>query len=58
MEKRTQINFDIRPDIHIRIKTIAAYKRISMNLWLTRIILEALKKEEGEGSTTPSSSGE
>lgn len=44
--KRTQISFDIHPDLHAQIKIAAAIRNISMNLWLTRAIHEALKKEK------------
>lgn len=43
--KRKQMAFDINPALHTEVKTYAAKRNISMNLWIQRAILEALKKE-------------
>jgi predicted HicB family RNase H-like nuclease len=44
--KRTQLSFNINPDIKQAIKIAAAKRNISMNLWLMRAIYIALSKEE------------
>jgi predicted HicB family RNase H-like nuclease len=43
--KRCQIAFDVHPTLRAQIKIVAARKNISMNLWLMRVIIVALKKE-------------
>lgn len=44
--KRTQLSFNINPDIRQAIKIAAAKRNISMNLWIMRAIYIALSKEE------------
>lgn len=44
--KRTQISFNVSPELHAQIKIASAMRNISMNLWLIRAIYEALKKEK------------
>lgn len=45
-KKRTQINFDIHPELHKEIKIRAARKNISMNLWIIRAIYSYIRKED------------
>lgn len=44
--KRTQIAFDIQPDIKTRIKIACAKRNISMNAWIKRAIVRLLMQEE------------
>ncbi len=47
-KKRTQIAFDIDPEIKTQIKVSAARRNISINLWMMRAIMSRLKKEQLE----------
>ena len=44
-KKRTQISFDIHPEIHTQIKILAAMRNISMTLWIMRAIRDRIAKE-------------
>jgi predicted HicB family RNase H-like nuclease len=44
-KKRTQIAFDINPEIHKQVKILAAMRNISMNLWIARAIADRIAKE-------------
>ena len=45
MTNRKQICFEVQPEVHTEVKIAAAKRNISMNLWLHRLIMEALAKE-------------
>jgi hypothetical protein len=49
---RTQLCFNINPDIKQQIKLAAVKRNISMNLWLMRAIYIALSKEEPDSGAT------
>lgn len=44
-KKRTQMTFDINPEIHHQVKVLAAIRNISMNLWVARAINDRIAKE-------------
>jgi predicted HicB family RNase H-like nuclease len=44
-KKRTQMTFDIHPEIHQQVKILAAIRNISMNLWVARAINDRIAKE-------------
>ena len=44
-KKRTQIAFDVNPEIRTQIKILAAIRNISMNCWLMRAIQDRIVKE-------------
>lgn len=44
--KRTQVAFDIQPEIKTRIKIACAKRNISMNAWIKRAMLRLLAYEE------------
>jgi predicted HicB family RNase H-like nuclease len=43
---RKQLNFDIHPELHKKIKIAAASRNISMALYLQRAIIEKLEREK------------
>lgn len=56
MEKK-RLLIEIPLELHKSIKTKAAQRNITIRLWITRLILEALKREElyddtGNGTRT------
>ncbi len=44
-KKRTQMAFDINPEMHQQVKILAAMRNISMNLWIARAINDRIAKE-------------
>ncbi len=48
MKKRTQINFNIPPEDHARLKAHVALKGISMNQYIIRAIAAAMNKDLGK----------
>ncbi len=44
-KKRTQIAFDVNPEMHHQVKILAAMRNISMNLWIARAINDRIAKE-------------
>lgn len=50
---RTQLCFNINPDIKQLIKLSAAKRNISMNLWIMRAIYIALSKEDPDQKENP-----
>lgn len=44
-KKRTQMAFDISPEMHQQVKVLAAMRNISMNLWIARAINDRIAKE-------------
>jgi predicted HicB family RNase H-like nuclease len=44
-KKRKQMAFDVSPEIHQQIKILAAYRNISINLWMARAIADRIAKE-------------
>lgn len=44
-KKRTQMTFDINPEIHHQVKILAAIRNISANLWVERAIRDRIAKE-------------
>jgi predicted HicB family RNase H-like nuclease len=44
-KKRTQITFDINPEIKQKVKILAALRNISINLWVSRAINDRITKE-------------
>ncbi len=42
---RKQMAFDVTPEMHKRIKILAAMRNISINMWLVRAINDRLAKE-------------
>lgn len=44
-KKRTQIAFDVNPEVHKQVKILAAIRNISMNLWIARAINDRILKE-------------
>lgn len=44
-KSKKKIVFEIDPELHKRIKIIAARRNISMNLWIIRALLKSLEKE-------------
>lgn len=44
-KKRKQMAFDVSPDIHQKIKILAAMRNISINLWMARAIQDRIAKE-------------
>jgi predicted HicB family RNase H-like nuclease len=44
-KKRTQMCFDVNPEVHKQIKVLAARRNISINLWMARAIHERIQKE-------------
>jgi predicted HicB family RNase H-like nuclease len=44
-KKRTQMAFDVNPEIHQKIKILAAQRNISINLWMARAINDRIAKE-------------
>jgi predicted HicB family RNase H-like nuclease len=44
-KKRTQMAFDIQPEIHTQVKVLAAIRNISVSLWVTRAIKDRIVKE-------------
>ena len=44
-KKRTQITFDINPEIKQQVKILAALRNISINLWVARAINDRITKE-------------
>ena len=59
MEKsRTQLCFNIDPDLKQLIKLAAVKRNISMNLWLMRAIYIALSKEDPSSTPKNKADGE
>lgn len=46
LKNQSRFIFDMAKDLHTEVKVIAARRNISMSLWVTRAIYEALKKEK------------
>ncbi len=46
IKKRTQLAFDIDPEVKVAVKVSASLNKISMNLWIERAIKEQLNKEK------------
>lgn len=46
IKKRTQLAFDIDPELKVAVKVSASLNKISMNLWIERAIKEQLNKEK------------
>jgi predicted HicB family RNase H-like nuclease len=44
-KKRKQMAFDVSPEIHQKIKILAAMRNISINLWMARAINDRIAKE-------------
>lgn len=44
-KNRKQMAFDISPDIHQKVKILAAMRNISINLWMARAINDRIAKE-------------
>lgn len=44
-KKRTQMTFDIHPDMHHQVKILSAIRNISMNEWVFRAISDRIIKE-------------
>lgn len=44
-KKRTQMAFDINPEIHKQVKMLALMRNISINLWMARAINDRIAKE-------------
>lgn len=45
-KKRTQMTFDISPEIHHKIKIIAAIRNISINLFAQRALIKEISRYE------------
>jgi len=45
-KKRTQMTFDIQPEIHHKVKILAAIRNISINLWAQRAIIREINRQE------------
>jgi len=45
-KKRTQMAFDINPELHQQVKILSAMRNISMNLWLHRAILREVNRQK------------
>lgn len=45
-KKRTQMAFDINPEVHREVKILAAMRNISINLWMARAIRDRIEKEK------------
>jgi predicted HicB family RNase H-like nuclease len=43
--KRTQMAFDVHPDIHCKVKILAATKGVSMSLWIQRAIMREIDRQ-------------
>jgi len=43
--KRFQMAFDISPEIHQKVKTLAAIRNISINLWMARAINDYIEEQ-------------
>lgn len=50
-KKRKQIVFDIHPDLHQQIKILAAQCNISMNLWMTRAIIQKIARDNPQANS-------
>jgi predicted HicB family RNase H-like nuclease len=44
-KKRTQMAFDIQPEIHQKVKMLAVTRNISMNLWVHRAIVREIDRQ-------------
>lgn len=44
-KKRKQMAFDVTPELHQKVKILAAMRNISINLWLARAINDRIAKE-------------
>jgi predicted HicB family RNase H-like nuclease len=44
-KKRTQMTFDVHPDLHSKVKILAATKGVSMNLWIQRAIIREIDRQ-------------
>lgn len=44
-KNRKQMAFDINPDVHQKVKILAAMRNISINLWMARAINDRIAKE-------------
>jgi len=45
IKKRKQMAFDINPEVHKKVKVLAALRNISINLWMSRAINDRIEKE-------------
>ena len=45
-KKRTQMSFDINPEIHKKVKILAVTRNISMNLWVHRAIIREIDRQQ------------
>jgi len=52
--KRTQIAFEIHPELRKQIKILAAQRNVSMNLWMAQAIYDRIKKETKNKQLSPS----
>ena len=44
--KRKQMAFDINPEIHQKVKILAAIRNISINLWVQRALIREINRQE------------
>ena len=45
IKKRKQITFDIHPEIHHKVKVLAATRNISINLWVNRALIREIDRQ-------------
>lgn len=45
-KKRKQIVFNIHPELHKQVKILATQCNISMNLWMTRAIIQKIARDK------------
>jgi len=45
-KKRTQIAFDVNPELHKQVKILAAMRNISMNLWIHRALVREINRQK------------
>ena len=43
--KRKQMAFDINPEIHQKVKILAATRNVSINLWVQRAIIREIDRQ-------------
>lgn len=46
IKKRKQITFDIHPEIHHKVKVLAATRNISINLWVHRALIREIDRQQ------------
>lgn len=51
--KRKQMAFDVRPEIHQQIKILAARRNITINMWMARAIHDRIAKETAHDKNEP-----